>query len=87
MKELFTYYEGDLDVFIAESLITKDALIKRVITIVSDTLISDLNDKGIVIDNTFRHTLDNNALLLIRIVVNRMLLSTQKQWKMVLLFM
>lgn len=62
MKELFTYYEGDLDVFIAESLITKDTLIKRVITIASDTLISDLNDKGVDIDNTFRHTLDNNAI-------------------------
>lgn len=62
MKELFKYYEGDLNVFIAESLITKDLLIKRIISLVSDTLISDLKEKGVVIDNTFKHTLDNNAI-------------------------
>jgi len=29
MNELFSYYEGELDVFISESLIIKDTLLKE----------------------------------------------------------
>lgn len=32
MNELFSYYEGELDVFISESLIIKDTLLKRIIS-------------------------------------------------------
>jgi len=48
--------------FIAEALITEDALLKRVISIASKSLINDLYDLGISIDETWRHTLDNNAV-------------------------
>ena len=47
MNELFSYYEGELDVFISESLIIKDTLLKRIISEVSDNLIKELKQKGI----------------------------------------
>ena len=48
--------------FIAEALITKDALLKRVISTASQALVNDLQDPGIVIDDTYKHTLDNSAV-------------------------
>ena len=53
MNELFSYYEGELDVFISESLIIKDTLLKRIISEVSDNLIKELKQKGIEIDTTY----------------------------------
>ena len=48
--------------FIAKSLETKDTLVKCVISEASERLISDLLNVGVVIDNTYRHTLDNSAV-------------------------
>ena len=62
MSDLFTYYEGELTDFIADALVTKDTLLKRVISAASETLISDLQDMGITIDDTWFHTLDNSAV-------------------------
>ena len=62
MKELFTYYEGDLGDFIDVALATKDKLIKRIISIPIESLIQDLFAKGIEINRFYRHTLDNNAI-------------------------
>lgn len=62
MSELFTYYEGELKDFIAEALVTKNTLLKRVISPASEMLISDLHDMGITIDDTWCHTLDNSAV-------------------------
>ena len=62
MSDLFTYYEGELKDFIAEALITKDTLLKRVISTASQALVNDLQDLGIVIDDTYKHTLDNSAV-------------------------
>lgn len=62
MADLFAYYEGELKDFIAEALITKDTLLKRVISMASESLVSDLRDLGIIIDDTWRHTLDNSAV-------------------------
>lgn len=62
MSDLFTYYEGELKDFIAEALATKDTLLKRVISPASEALISDLQDMGITIDDTWCHTLDNSAV-------------------------
>ena len=61
MNDLFKYYEGELRDFIAEALVTKDKLIKRVISPATKKLVSDLQEKGIIIDLTYKHTLDNNA--------------------------
>ena len=61
MNDLFKYYEGELRDFIAEALVTKDRLIKRVISPATQKLVSDLQTKGISIDLTYNHTLDNNA--------------------------
>ena len=62
MYDLFEYYDGELNEFIAKSLATKNGLLKRVIAPVSEKLIQDLKDKGIIIDDTWRHTLDNSAV-------------------------
>ena len=59
---IFAYYEGGLEDFIAKSLLTKDTLLKCVITMVSENLVSDLQDMGVVIDQSYRHTLDNSAI-------------------------
>ena len=59
---MFAYYEGRLEDFIAKSLDTKDTLVKCVISAASERLISDLQDMGVVIDGTYRHTLDNSAV-------------------------
>ncbi len=48
--------------FIAKALITKDTLLKRVISTASQALVNDLQDLGIVIDDTYKHTLDNSAV-------------------------
>ena len=48
--------------FIADALITKDMLLKRVISTASQALVNDLQDLGIVIDDTYKHTLDNSAV-------------------------
>ena len=61
MKDLFKYYEGELKDFIAEALVTKDTLIKRVISPASERLVADLKSYGILIDQSYNHTLDNNA--------------------------
>ena len=61
MNDLFKYYEGELKDFIAEALVTKDTLIKRVISPASERLVVDLKSHGILIDQSYNHTLDNNA--------------------------
>ena len=62
MPDLFKYYEGELRDFIAEALNTKDTLLKRVISTATETLVEDLGDMGILIDETYLHTLDNSAV-------------------------
>ena len=62
MSDLFTYYEGRLKDFIADALITKDTLLKRVISTASQAPVNDLQDPDIVIDDTYKHTLDNSAV-------------------------
>ncbi len=62
MKELFTYYEGGLEDFINEALVTKDRLVKRIISIPTESLIHDLSAQRVEIDRSFQHTLDNNAI-------------------------
>ena len=61
MNNLFKYYEGGLRDFIEEALVTKDRLIKRVISPATQKLVTDLQTKGILIDLSYNHTLDNNA--------------------------
>ena len=61
MNDLFKYYEGGLRDFIAEALVTKNRLIKRVISPANSKLVSDLQKKGISIDLSYNHILDNNA--------------------------
>lgn len=63
MSDLFIYYEGELNDFIAEALVTKDTLLKRVISAASERLIYDLLDLGVSIDYNWCHTLDNSASL------------------------
>ena len=53
MKELFTYYEGGLEDFINEALVTKDRLVKRIISIPTESLIHDLSAQRIEIDRSF----------------------------------
>ena len=53
MKELFTYYEGGLEDFINEALVTKDRLVKRIISIPTESLIHDLSVQRIEIDRSF----------------------------------
>ena len=62
MPDLFTYCEVELKDFIAEALITKDTLLKRVISTATESLVNDLQDMGITIDETYRNTLDNSAV-------------------------
>lgn len=62
MPDLFTYCEVELKDFIAEALITKDTLLKRVISTATESLVNDLQVMGITIDETYRHTLDNSAV-------------------------
>lgn len=61
MDVLFKYYEGELRDFIAEALVTNNALIKRIISPVSERLVADLQSLGIIIDKSYNHTLDNYA--------------------------
>ncbi len=53
MKELFTYYEGGLEDFINEALVTKDRLVKRIISIPTESLIHDLSAQRVEIDCSF----------------------------------
>ena len=62
MPDVFAFYEGELKDFVAEALITKDTLLKRIISTATKTLVDDLSDMGIVIDETYQHTLDNSAV-------------------------
>jgi len=61
-EEKFSYYEGGLEEFVAEALITKDTLLKRIIAVATQDLIEDLQDLGIMIDEQYKHTLDNSAV-------------------------
>lgn len=62
MNELFSYYAGGLEDFIVDALITKGTLIKRVISNTTPELVNDLRLKGVNIDVSWKHTLDNNAV-------------------------
>ena len=62
MSDSFSYYEGELIDFITEALNMKDNLVKRIISSASPSLIQDLRRMGIIIDETYKHTLDNNAV-------------------------
>ena len=62
MPKLFSYYTGNLEEFIDIALTTKDCLLKRIISTVSPKLIDDLREMNLIIDESYRHTLDNNAI-------------------------
>ena len=62
MTDLFKYYERELKDFIDEALVTKDTLLKRVVSIANETLISDLREQGITLDGIWLHTMDNSAV-------------------------
>lgn len=59
---MFSYYTGNLEEFIDIALTTKDCLLKRIISTVSPKLIDDLREMNLIIDESYRHTLDNNAI-------------------------
>lgn len=62
MNNLFSYYEGELNKFISEALAGHEPFIKRVISEVSASLAEDLHKMGIVVDVSWKHTLDNSAV-------------------------
>ena len=62
MNELFSYYDGGLEDFIADAMLYPDEFIKRVISDVSVKLVEDLRQRGVVVDVTWKHTLDNSAI-------------------------
>ena len=62
MDDAFTYYDGELKDFIAEASSTKETLLKRIISPVVETLVKDLRERGIIINSTYRHILDNSAI-------------------------
>ena len=59
---MFAYYNGPIVSFISDSLETNGKLIKCVIAAVSEALVNDLKTSGIVIDTTYKHTIDNSAV-------------------------
>ncbi|MCR5326151.1 MAG: hypothetical protein K6E37_05295 [Bacteroidales bacterium] len=62
MSELFAYYEGELQAFISDALASKNALLKRIISSVTEKLVEDLEYLGVTIDESYLHTLDNSAV-------------------------
>ena len=62
MSELFSYYDGELDEFIADAMLNSGEFIKRVISDVSANLVEDLRQRNVIVDVTWKHTLDNSAV-------------------------
>ena len=58
MSELFSYYDGELDEFIADAMLNPGEFIKRVISDVSANLVEDLRQRNVIVDVTWKHTLD-----------------------------
>ena len=59
---MFAYYEGELKDFIEDALVSKGTLLKRVLFKASERLIDDLKSKGVIIDKSYCHTIDNSAV-------------------------
>lgn len=62
MNNLFSYYVGELNEFVSEALAGHGPFIKRVISKVSASLVEDLYSMGVVVDASWKHTLDNSAV-------------------------
>lgn len=61
MADVFSYYEGDIRDFIQEALST-NSFIKRFLGNASSVLVKDLKLKGLAIDESYGHTIDNCAV-------------------------
>ena len=59
---LFQYFTGTLSELVSQAKQSTQGLIKKVIAHVSTRLKEDLSSKGIVIDDNYKHVIDNNAV-------------------------
>lgn len=59
---LFEYYKGSLRELIAAAHEKGNSLLKKVLAPVSTRLEQDLADKGVAVDDTFNHVIDNHAI-------------------------
>ena len=62
MATLFQYFTGSLRELIEQSLVIKDRLLKKNVGGVSDRLIEDLANCGVIVDATYQHVVDNSAI-------------------------
>ena len=59
---LFQYFTGTLSELVSQAKQSTQGLIKKVIAHVSTRLKEDLSAKGLVIDDEYKHVIDNNAV-------------------------
>ena len=59
---LFQYFSGTLSDLVAQAKQMKQGLIKKVLAFVSPKLKKDLSEKGVDVDEDYKHVLDNNAI-------------------------
>ena len=62
LNNVFNYFTGSVKDLIEATKNKGSKLIKKIISPVSSRLIDELAVKGIIIDNTYNHTIDNNAI-------------------------
>ena len=61
-SNLFSYFTGSLSELISQAKQLTQGLIKKVVAPISSRLKADLSAKGIEIDDTYKHVIDNNAI-------------------------
>ena len=61
-SSIFQYFTGTLSELISQAKQSAQGLIKKVIAPVSSRLKEDLSTKGVVIDDEYKHVIDNNAI-------------------------
>ena len=59
---LFQYFSGSLSELISRAKQSAEGLIKKVVAPVSSRLKEDLSKQGVVIDEEYKHVIDNNAI-------------------------
>ncbi|MGN0092440.1 MAG: hypothetical protein ACI35M_05165 [Alistipes sp.] len=59
---MFQYFTGSLSELIAQAKQSAQGLIKKIIAPVSSRLRNDLFERGVEIDDEYKHVIDNNAI-------------------------
>ena len=61
-SKLFSYYVGNMNKLIKASALSGNTLIKSQLSMASSNLVKMLGDMGAIVDESYRHVIDNNAI-------------------------